>query len=195
MDATTTATGMIEPQGVAASGFDQKVYVADLLGGTVYLVTGVGGSTKQAISTGTIPLSQPADVAVNAAGDLYIADYNKARVVVVPAAPGTAPYVLNTGTLLSHPISLTVDFLGDLYIGDSGPDGVDATGSAPGYLAEVPYKGSAFKLLSRGSRYRESVRRRWRRWRNRGADCEGSRKRGQRKCGHGNPRARADGSF
>jgi sugar lactone lactonase YvrE len=27
MDATTTATGMIEPQGVAASGFDQKVYV------------------------------------------------------------------------------------------------------------------------------------------------------------------------
>jgi hypothetical protein len=150
MDATTTATGMIEPQGVAASGFDQKVYVADLLGGTVYLVTGVGGSTKQAISTGTIPLSQPADVAVNAAGDLYIADYNKARVVVVPAAPGTAPYVLNTGTLLSHPISLTVDFLGDLYIGDSGPDGVDATGSAPGFLVEVPYKGSAFKLPTPG---------------------------------------------
>jgi sugar lactone lactonase YvrE len=150
MDATTTATGMIEPQGVAASGFDQKVYVADLLGGTVYSVTGVGGSTKQAISTGTVPLSQPADVAVNAEGDLYIADYNKARVVVVPAAPGTAPYILNTGTLLSHPISLTVDFLGDLYIGDSGPDGVDATGSAPGYLVEVPYKGAALKLATPG---------------------------------------------
>jgi sugar lactone lactonase YvrE len=150
MDATTTATGMIEPQGITASGFDQTVYVADLLGGTVYKVTGVAGSSKQAISTGSIPLSQPADVAVNAEGDLYIADYNKARVVVVPAAPGTTPYVLNTGALLSHPISLTVDFLGDLYIGDSGPDGVDATGSAPGYLVEVPYKGSAFKLPTPG---------------------------------------------
>jgi sugar lactone lactonase YvrE len=150
MDATTTATGMIEPQGVSASGFDQKVYVADLLGGKVYLVTGVGGSTKVAVSTGTLSLSQPADVAVNAAGDLYIADYQLARIVVVPAAPGSTPYVLNTGTLLVHPISLTIDFLGDLYIGDSGPDGVDATGSAPGYLVEVPYKGSAFKLPTPG---------------------------------------------
>jgi sugar lactone lactonase YvrE len=150
VDATTTATGMIEPQGITASGFDQKVYVADLLGGTVYLVTGVAGSTKQAISTGTIALSQPADVAVNAEGDLYIADYEKGRVVVVPAAPGAAPYVLNTGTLLLHPISLTVDFLGDLYIGDSGPDGVDGTSSAPGYIVEVPYKGSAFKLPTPG---------------------------------------------
>src|SRR6202012_1570143 len=110
----TTATGMIEPQGITASGFDQTVYVADLLGATVYKVTGVAGSSKQAVSTGGIALSQPADVAVNAAGDLYIADYNNARVVVVPAAPGTAPYVLNTGTLLSHPISLTVEFLGVL---------------------------------------------------------------------------------
>jgi sugar lactone lactonase YvrE len=150
MDATTTATGMIEPQGITASGFDQKVYVADLLGSTVYLVTGVSGSTKQAVSTGTIKLSQPADVAVNAAGDLYIADYGLGEVVVVPAAPGTTPHVLNTGTLLDHPISLTVDFLGDLYIGDSGPDGVDGTGSAPGYLVEVPYKGSAFKLPTPG---------------------------------------------
>jgi len=150
MDATTTATGMIEPQGITASGFDQTVYVADLLGGTVYKVTGVAGSSKQAVSTGTIKLSQPADVAVNAEGDLYIADYNLGKVVVVPAAPGTTPYFLNTGTLLQHPISLTVDFLGDLYIGDSGPDGVDGTGSAPGYLVEVPYKGSAFKLPTPG---------------------------------------------
>jgi hypothetical protein len=150
MDATTTATGMIEPQGVSASGFDQKVYVADLLGGKVYLVTGVGGSTKVPVSTTPLSLSQPSDVAVNAAGDLYIADYQAARIVVVPAAPGSTPYVLNTGALLDHPISLTIDFLGDLYIGDSGPDGVDATGSAPGYLVEVPYKGAALKLPTPG---------------------------------------------
>jgi hypothetical protein len=150
LTATTTATGLIEPQGITSSGFDQKAYVADLLGGVVYSTNGVSGSSLTPVSTGNIQLSEPCDVTVNAEGDLYIADYYLGEVVVVPAAPGKSPFVLNTGNLLQHPISLTVDFLGDLYIGDSGPDGVNSTSSVPGYIVEVPYNGSAFVLPTPG---------------------------------------------
>jgi sugar lactone lactonase YvrE len=150
LDSSTTALGLIEPQGITASGFDQTVYVADLANGAVYSLSGLNGSSPQAVSTGGIPLQAPSAVAMNGEGDLFIADFNLGEVVVVPTTTGQLPYVLNTGNLLQHPIALTLDFLGDLYIGDSGPDGDSATSSAPGYVVEVPYKGSAFMLPTPG---------------------------------------------
>ena len=150
LDSSTTALGLIEPQGITASGFDQTVYVADLANGAVYSLSGLNGSSPQAVSTGGIPLQAPSAVAMNGEGDLFIADFNLGEVVVVPTTTGQLPYVLNTGNLLQHPIALTLDFLGDLYIGDSGPDGDSATSSAPGYVVEVPYKGSAFTLPTPG---------------------------------------------
>jgi sugar lactone lactonase YvrE len=150
LDATITATGLIQPQGITASGFDQTIYIADMVGGKVYSTGGLGGSSLHAVSTGNISLKSPSAVAINAQGDLFIADFDQAEVIVVPTTTGLAPYVLNTGTLLQHPGSLTVDFLGDLYIGDAGPSGFFASSTTPGYVVEAPYKGSAFKLPTPG---------------------------------------------
>ena len=150
LDATATALGLIQPQGITASGFDQTVYVADLADGAVFSVNGLSGSSPNQVSTGGIPLSAPSAVAMNGEGDLFIADYNLGEVVVVPTTTGKAPYVLNTGTLLQHPIALALDVLGDLYIGDSGQAGEDASSGNPGYVVEVPYNGSAFTLPTPG---------------------------------------------
>jgi hypothetical protein len=150
LDAKTTALGLIQPQGITASGFDQTVYVADLSDGVVFSVNGLSGASPTQVSTGGIALSAPSAVAMNGEGDLFIADYNLGEIVVVPTTTGKSPYVLNTGSLLQHPISLTVDFLGDLYIGDSGVNGEDASSGNPGYVVEVPYNGSAFTLPTPG---------------------------------------------
>ena len=150
LDAKATALGLIQPQGIIASGFDQTVYVADLASGAVFSISGLNGSSPNQVSTGSIPLSAPSAVAMNGEGDLFIADYNLGEVVVVPTTTGKSPYVLNTGTLLQHPISLALDVLGDLYVGDSGQAGEDASSGNPGYVVEVPYNGPAFTLPTPG---------------------------------------------
>jgi sugar lactone lactonase YvrE len=146
LDVATTQLGLIQPQGVTISGFDQKVYIADLIAGKVYSVTGLNGANATAVSTGSIALSGPSAVAMNGEGDLYIADFDLGRVVVVPTTTGIAPYVLNAGGLLQHPISLATDELGDLYIGDAGVAGDGASSAQPGYVVVVPYSGSPFQL-------------------------------------------------
>jgi sugar lactone lactonase YvrE len=150
LDAKATALGLIQPQGITASGFDQTVYVADLADGAVFSINGLNGSSPTQVSTGSIALSAPSAVAMNGEGDLFIADYNLGEVVVVPTTTGKSPFVLNTGTLLQHPIALALDVLGDLYIGDSGQAGEDASSGNPGYVVEVPYNGPAFALTIPG---------------------------------------------
>lgn len=66
-------------------------------------------------------LSSPAGVAVDRAGDLYIADAGNNRIVEYSAAGGAS--VVNVGspdgTALSVPFGVAVDGAGDLYISDS----------------------------------------------------------------------------
>ncbi len=150
LDMNTTQLGLIQPQGITISGFDQKVYIADFSGQTVYSMNSLNGNSAHAVSTGSIHLQAPSAVAMNGEGDLYIADYTLAEVIVVPTTTGKSPFVLNTGGLLQHPISLTLDALGDLYIGDSGANGTNAGSGSPGYVVEVAYGGSAFLLPTPG---------------------------------------------
>ena len=119
LDVTMTPLGLVQPQGVAISGFNNEVYIADLAGGKVYSINGLTGSKPTAVFTGAAgsatALSAPSAVAMNGEGDLYIADFNLGEIIVVPTTTGIAPYVLNTGTVqLQHPISLAVDELGRL---------------------------------------------------------------------------------
>jgi sugar lactone lactonase YvrE len=155
LDVATTELGLIQPQGVAISGFNNEVYIADLAGGKVYSISGLNGSKPTAVYTGaansTTALSAPSAVAMNGEGDLYIADFNLGEIIVVPTTTGIPPYVLNTGSVkLQHPISLAIDELGDVYVGDAGSAGEDATSGAPGFVAVVPYNGSAFTLAING---------------------------------------------
>jgi sugar lactone lactonase YvrE len=149
LDATETAGGLEQPQAIAISGLNNTVYVADEVAGKVYSLHGLGGATLTPVSTGAIHLVAPSALAVDGAGNLFIADFgvpNLGQVVKVSPTTGAEPVVINTGCLLQHPISLALDAAGNLYIGDAGPAGFDASSADPGYLVKVPTGGTAFKL-------------------------------------------------
>jgi sugar lactone lactonase YvrE len=67
-------------------------------------------------------LYQPYGVAVDAAGDLFIADSGNNRLIEVPAGGGAATVINTTvnGKGLSLPVNITLDNGGDLFIADSG---------------------------------------------------------------------------
>jgi sugar lactone lactonase YvrE len=146
LNESTTATGLQVPQGVAISGLNQEVYVADRQAGKVYSLEGLGGSKLTPVSTGTISLSAPTGLALDGAGNLFIADFNTGQLVEVPTTTGLPPSVVNTGGLLQHPISVAFDYLGNLYVGDAGPAGSGASSSNPGYVVKIPAGGVAFKM-------------------------------------------------
>ena len=115
--------------------------------GKVYSIKNLGGSTLTPVSTGTIPLSAPIALALDGAGNLFIADFNNANVIEVPTTnTGLAPSTINTGGLLTHPTALAFDFLGNLYIADAGPGGLFASTSNPGYMVKIPVGGAPFKM-------------------------------------------------
>ncbi len=66
-------------------------------------------------------LNGPSAVAVDTAGDVFIADTHNARVVELPAGGGAQTIV---GTGWNLPVSLAVDFQGDIYVGDEGNQNV-----------------------------------------------------------------------
>jgi sugar lactone lactonase YvrE len=155
---TPPAGGFFEPQGLAITGNSGTLFVADEGGnlsvtpptfnnGAVYqYAQGTGSPTKVGP---TFPLwSAPTSLALNSAGNLYVADYN-GTVTVVPS-PWTgagANLTFPTGATLTHPMALAFDPSGDLYIGDMGPGGVSATAQNPGYIIKVPANGGpAVKL-------------------------------------------------
>jgi len=92
------------------------------------------GQTFIASSTGTaisptvngLGLGYPTGVAVDSAGDLFIADPNNDRVVEVPAGGGAATAIDPTvnGKALDGPGNVAVDGAGDLFIADSGNERV-----------------------------------------------------------------------
>jgi sugar lactone lactonase YvrE len=152
LTATTTVTNLQQPQAIAISGLNKTVYVADTLAGKVYSYAGLASTAHTTVNTGTIVLSAPSALALDGAGNLYIADYGPdagpGQVVKVPPTnTGVAPSVVKTGALLQHPIALTLDYLGNMYIGDAGPGGVVSNGASnPGFLVKVPVGGAAFQM-------------------------------------------------
>ena len=143
---TTTARGLQQPQALAISGLDNKVYVADTQAGRVYSINGLGGGGLTRVSTGTISDPGPSALALDGAGNLFIADFYNGKIIEVPTTTGQAPSVVNTGGLVQHPIALAFDVLGNLYIGDAGPAEILAGTGDPGYLVKVPVGGAPFKM-------------------------------------------------
>lgn len=109
--------------------------------------TGITGSTGQTDSTTVIPalFSSPSDVAVDAAGNLYVADYWNNRIQKI-SANGTVSTLAGTGNVgainglgklasFNKPTGLAVDAAGNVYVADAGnnlirkitPDGTVGT--------------------------------------------------------------------
>lgn len=114
----------------SAFTYSGKVYDYPQGGGAV---TQVGGST----------LVAPSALALNAAGDLYIADYSLGAIYVASAANrGTvSKLTIPGGITLDHPIALAFDPKGNLFIGDTGTGAMNATAANPGFIVKVPVGG------------------------------------------------------
>ena len=151
LDETITASNLLQPQAIAISGLNNKVYVSDSQSGKVYSAAGLGGATLTPVSTGTVTLTTPLGLALDGTGDLFIADYDGAQIVEVPTTTGRAPSVVNTGGLLQHPLAVAFDYVGNLYIGDAGPAGINASAGVPGYIVKVPVGGAPFKMTIPGN--------------------------------------------
>jgi sugar lactone lactonase YvrE len=151
--ASAPITGLIEPQSVAISGQNGSVFIADEGSGTVYSWNGLKGtgSTLTPVPTPGITLSSPDAVALDNAGNLFIADESLDQIVVVPANTAIAPYYLATGSVLDDPIALAFDANGNLYIGDGGPAGTNATSSNPGFVVKIPAAGGPISKLNTGA--------------------------------------------
>ena len=111
------------------------------------MIHGVGQGPAIAFGPGvqtTVPasgLSHPDGVAVDGAGDIFIADSGNNRVVEVPAGGGTQTTV-NTGSYtLNSPFGVAVDGAGDVFIADSGNNRV----------VEVPAGGGTQTTVNTGS--------------------------------------------
>ena len=110
-------------------------------------ITGVTGGTGPTDSTAVIPalFSSPADVAVDAAGNIYVADYWYNRIQKI-SANGTVSTLAGTGNVgaingigklasFNKPSGLAVDGAGNVYVADAGnnlirkitPDGTVST--------------------------------------------------------------------
>ena len=136
INGTGTAASFNDPQGVAVDAAG-NVYVADQGNNLIRKISpagvvstfagsGVNGNTN---GTGTAAsFSQPSGVAVDAAGNVYVADFvnmlirkiSPAGVVSTFAGSGVQGNINGTGTAasFSYPSDVAVDAAGNVYVGD-----------------------------------------------------------------------------
>ncbi len=139
-----------------------NLYIADLYNhairkvtpaGTVSTVAGIGGSSGyngDGIAATSAQLNFPMDVAVDAAGNLYIADTINSRIRRVDAQTGLIATVAGTGTFgfagdggsasvaqLSYPDSVAVDSAGNVYLADTSNNRVRRIDAATQAIATI----------------------------------------------------------
>ncbi len=151
------------PRGVAADSAG-NFYIAEnaavrkvATNGTITTVagTGTGGSSGDGGPATAARIEGPRGVAVDGAGNLYIADFSDGRVrrvaangiITTVAGNGGAGYSGDggaaTGARLYWPTGVAVDAAGNLYIADSGNNRV-RTVAAAGTISTLAGNGSAY---------------------------------------------------
>lgn len=164
---TTVSAGTLgQPAGVAADAAG-NLYIADAAnnvvikvapGGTYATYAGGGSSGMGDGGPATAAtLSAPQDVAIDGAGNLYIADSGNNRVRVVSALTGLISTVAGgatpasgvgdggpaTSAELAAPSSVAIDGSGNLFIADQGNHRVREVAAGSGTISTVAGNGSA----------------------------------------------------
>jgi hypothetical protein len=165
-DGAATAARLHSPQSVAVDAAG-NIYIADTANHRVRKVASATGTITTVAGTGTAGyggdndqataamLNSPAGVAVDSAGNLYIADTANHRVRRLDAATGIIATLAGTGTgayagdngqataaSLNGPTGLAVDSSGNVYFSDTGNHRVRKVTSA-GVIVTVAGTGTA----------------------------------------------------
>ena len=162
-----TSAELNNPYGVAVDA-QGDLFIADLQNNVVREVnavthlittvagTGVAGYNGDGIPATSAELDDPIAVAVDAKGDLFIADDSNSRVREVSAATGLISTVAGTGGFgyngdgisatsaeLNFPVAVAVDSAGNLYISDFENQRVREVSAATGLISTVAGTGVA----------------------------------------------------
>lgn len=124
--ATSIGSGLSQPSGVAVDGAG-NVLIADTGNNRIVevpMINGVLDNSKQMAFPATVDgeaLNAPSGLALDSAGDLYIADTGNNRIVAVPYHGGWNFAAATTvASSLNSPLAVVADSSGDLYVADSG---------------------------------------------------------------------------
>jgi sugar lactone lactonase YvrE len=128
------------PTFAAAAGVCALLLLGSSVPASAQSVTFAGAQ----ITVPTSGLSHPYGVAVDGAGDVFIADQNNSRVVEVPAGGGAQ---VTVGSGLNQPTGLAVDGAGNVFIADNHNNRV----------VEVPASGGAQTTIGSGLYYPQGV--------------------------------------
>ena len=157
---------------------NQRIRRVDVDTGAITTVAGTGqeGFGGDGGPATEARLANPSGVAVDAAGNLYIADWDNHRIRRVDAVSGLISTVAGAGengaggdggpatrAQLSSPRGVAVDDDGNFYIADTGSDRILRVDAATGIISTVAGSGKAGSVRGRRSCYRSSARRAHRR--------------------------------
>ena len=132
--AAATSAELNLPSGVAVDS-SGNLYIADTFNCVIRKVAGgnittyVGSDTNYAVNCGgggdhglaiNAQLANPTGLALDAAGNLYIADAGNSNIRIVNKVTGIIAPLSITGINLNSPKGVAVDAAGDVYIADTG---------------------------------------------------------------------------
>ena len=144
---------------------NDRIRRVDAVTGTITTVagTGVAGSLGDNGPATLAQLSSPRGVAVDAAGNLWIADFDNHRIRMVDAATGTITTVAGTGVAgslgdngpataaqLRNPSGVAVNAAGDLWIADLSNDRIRKVDATTGTITTVAGTGVSGALGDNG---------------------------------------------
>ncbi len=165
--AAATSARLGQPTGVAVDGAG-NIYIADRFNQRIRKVTTVDGFINTVAGNGTqgftgdgaaatgARIRSPSGVALDSAGNFYIADTSNHRIRMVTASTGFISTVAGNGTQtyggdgaaatlarLNSPIALALDASGNVYIADLGNYRIRKVTAATGVISTVAGNGGA----------------------------------------------------
>jgi len=162
-----TSAELYSPTGVAVDSAG-NIYIADSANNKIRKVTvstgkistvagtGTGGYSGDGAAATSAALSQPTGVALDSAGNVYIADKNNSRIRKITIATGYISTVAGNGSSgfagdgaaatsaeISNPNAVAVDPSGNIYIADTGNNRIRKVNIGTGYISTITGNGTA----------------------------------------------------